>query len=170
MTAPIASGWSGCRVGLAPTGKRRLCTAHAITRSQRQELHPAIIRQQVAMTIAIGDGVAVAGFSLSFQVTGAPRRSSVSRSTMATNPKSAKKNKGDQQIPLIEGMRVNTISQSETAKESDASDSDQTRASRSETAQSIERDRRICGSGDARRDSQFLYLLQAEAATPVFLG
>src|SRR6478672_11187512 len=32
MTAPIASGWSGCRVGLAPTGKRRLCTAHAICR------------------------------------------------------------------------------------------------------------------------------------------
>ncbi len=28
MTAPIASGWSGCRVGLTPTGKRRLCTAH----------------------------------------------------------------------------------------------------------------------------------------------
>jgi hypothetical protein len=28
MTAPIASGWSGCRVGLAPTAKRRLCTAH----------------------------------------------------------------------------------------------------------------------------------------------
>jgi hypothetical protein len=24
MTAPIASGWSDCRVGLAPTGKRRL--------------------------------------------------------------------------------------------------------------------------------------------------
>jgi hypothetical protein len=23
MTAPVASGWSGCRVGLAPTGKRR---------------------------------------------------------------------------------------------------------------------------------------------------
>ena len=31
MTAPIASGWSGCRVGLTPTGKRRLCTAHART-------------------------------------------------------------------------------------------------------------------------------------------
>jgi hypothetical protein len=29
MTAPIASGWSDCRVGLSPTGKRRLCTAHA---------------------------------------------------------------------------------------------------------------------------------------------
>src|SRR6202047_1983764 len=28
MTSPIASGWSDCRVGLAPTGKRRLCTAH----------------------------------------------------------------------------------------------------------------------------------------------
>src|ERR1700760_3782448 len=28
MTAPIASGWSGCRVGFAPTGKRRLVTAH----------------------------------------------------------------------------------------------------------------------------------------------
>ncbi len=26
MTAPIASGWSGCRMGFAPTGKRRLCT------------------------------------------------------------------------------------------------------------------------------------------------
>jgi hypothetical protein len=32
MTAPIASGWSDCRVGLAPTGKRRLCTAHAKSR------------------------------------------------------------------------------------------------------------------------------------------
>src|SRR5260370_22661304 len=29
MTAPVASGWSRCRVGLAPTGKRRLFTAHA---------------------------------------------------------------------------------------------------------------------------------------------
>jgi hypothetical protein len=33
MTAPIASGWSGCRVGLAPTGKRRLCTAHTPKRT-----------------------------------------------------------------------------------------------------------------------------------------
>src|SRR5450756_2291676 len=32
VTAPIASGWSGCRVGLAPTGKRRLFTAHANNR------------------------------------------------------------------------------------------------------------------------------------------
>jgi hypothetical protein len=30
MTAPVASGWSGRRVGLAPTGKRRLLTAHTL--------------------------------------------------------------------------------------------------------------------------------------------
>ena len=35
MTAPIASGWSGCRVGLTPTGKRRLCTAHANNGNRR---------------------------------------------------------------------------------------------------------------------------------------
>src|SRR6476646_5323467 len=34
MTAPVASGWSGCRVGLAPTGKRRLSTAHTQTGHQ----------------------------------------------------------------------------------------------------------------------------------------
>jgi len=28
MAALVASGWSGCRVGLTPTGKRRLSTAH----------------------------------------------------------------------------------------------------------------------------------------------
>src|SRR5271154_2368997 len=32
MTAPVASGWSGRRVGLAPTGKRRLLTAHTSSR------------------------------------------------------------------------------------------------------------------------------------------
>src|SRR5450830_705055 len=32
VTAPIASGWSRCRLRLAPTGKRRLFTAHAISR------------------------------------------------------------------------------------------------------------------------------------------
>ena len=42
MTAPIASGWSGCRVGLAPTGKRRLCTAHARSgHSDAQRREPA---------------------------------------------------------------------------------------------------------------------------------
>ena len=32
IAAPVASGWSGCRVGLAPTGKRRLSTAHTLSR------------------------------------------------------------------------------------------------------------------------------------------
>src|SRR5467141_2415366 len=32
MTAPVASGWSARRVGLAPTGKRRLLTAHTRSR------------------------------------------------------------------------------------------------------------------------------------------
>jgi phosphoglycolate phosphatase len=36
MTAPIASGWSGCRVGFAPTGKRRLVTAHTHKRTSIQ--------------------------------------------------------------------------------------------------------------------------------------
>ncbi len=31
IAAPVASGWSGCRVGLSPTGKRRLVTAHTRT-------------------------------------------------------------------------------------------------------------------------------------------
>jgi hypothetical protein len=30
--APVASGWSICRVGLSPTGKRRLFTAHTLCR------------------------------------------------------------------------------------------------------------------------------------------
>src|SRR5882757_7697161 len=45
MTAPIASGWRGCRVGLAPTGKRRLCTAHAtngLLRRSKQHLQSTI--------------------------------------------------------------------------------------------------------------------------------
>src|SRR4029077_18507086 len=32
IAAPVASGWSVCRVGFAPTGKRRLFTAHATSR------------------------------------------------------------------------------------------------------------------------------------------
>jgi hypothetical protein len=36
MTAPVASGWSGCRVGLTPTGKRRLSTAHTHMRHWRR--------------------------------------------------------------------------------------------------------------------------------------
>jgi hypothetical protein len=35
IAAPVASGWSGCRVGLAPTGKRPLVTAHTRTGPSR---------------------------------------------------------------------------------------------------------------------------------------
>ena len=44
MTAPVASGWSGCRVGLAPTGERRLVTAHTLTGQSGCALHVAIGR------------------------------------------------------------------------------------------------------------------------------
>jgi hypothetical protein len=47
MTAPIASGWSGCRVGLAPTGKRRLCTAH--TQSGRGDALEVLPDRRVVM-------------------------------------------------------------------------------------------------------------------------
>jgi hypothetical protein len=35
MTAPVASGWSGCRVGLAPTAKRRLTHGAHVERTLR---------------------------------------------------------------------------------------------------------------------------------------
>ena len=38
MTTPVASGWSGCRVGFSPTGKRRLYTAHGSS-SRSIKLH-----------------------------------------------------------------------------------------------------------------------------------
>src|SRR5262249_24274624 len=36
MTAPVASGWSVRRVGRAPSGKRRLSTAHTLTGHERR--------------------------------------------------------------------------------------------------------------------------------------
>src|SRR6202142_1871222 len=46
MTAPVASGWSGRRVGLAPTGKRRLLTTHA------NSGHSGRLAEQVASTLS----------------------------------------------------------------------------------------------------------------------
>ena len=49
MPAPVASGWSGCRVGLAPTGKRRLVTAHTHCRhSHRISAAPNPLRSRCA--------------------------------------------------------------------------------------------------------------------------
>jgi hypothetical protein len=47
MTAPIASGWSVCRMGLAPTGKRRLYTAH------RNSRHPSTAASGNEPTFAV---------------------------------------------------------------------------------------------------------------------
>ena len=69
MTAPVASGWSVRRVGFAPTGKRRLVTAHGLSGRQ-----PAILivdasahsqssfsRQQLRMIVADELRVAIGG-------------------------------------------------------------------------------------------------------------
>ncbi|HEY1401162.1 MAG TPA: hypothetical protein VF953_06210 [Terriglobales bacterium] len=49
MIAPIASGWSDCRVGFSPTGKRRLCTAHANSgHSPHPELEPTVAEESAA--------------------------------------------------------------------------------------------------------------------------
>jgi hypothetical protein len=46
MTAPVASGWSVRRVGLAPTGKRRLSTAHTQS-GHKLGRNPALQRSPV---------------------------------------------------------------------------------------------------------------------------
>ena len=53
MTAPIASGWSGCRVGLAPTGKRRLVTAH--TQPGHYPSGTPAMRKPSADALALGE-------------------------------------------------------------------------------------------------------------------
>jgi hypothetical protein len=66
MPAPVASGWSGCRVGLAPTGKRRLArrTGHATTGTDifadyRQQFYRNAMRQEfVSAMRAAGAGQA----------------------------------------------------------------------------------------------------------------
>src|SRR5262249_8406850 len=41
IAAPVASGWSGRRVGLTPTGKRRLLTAHTQSRLAQRDFSAA---------------------------------------------------------------------------------------------------------------------------------
>src|SRR5471030_301289 len=52
MTAPVASGWSGCRVGLTPTGKRRLSTAHTLN-GHRPASYVAVANSVSAPTKAL---------------------------------------------------------------------------------------------------------------------
>src|ERR1700719_5409924 len=48
IAAPVASGWSSCRVGLTPTGKRRLCTAHAKRRLGQRFVNVFVLDDDVA--------------------------------------------------------------------------------------------------------------------------
>jgi hypothetical protein len=43
IAAPVASGWERRRVGLAPTGKRRLSTAHTLNGHSREALRRLIV-------------------------------------------------------------------------------------------------------------------------------
>src|SRR5258707_892049 len=52
MTAPVASGWSDCRAGFAPAGKRRLCTAHATSSRSRA----AALEQPKSHTLILSAG------------------------------------------------------------------------------------------------------------------
>jgi hypothetical protein len=46
IAAPVASGWSTRRVGLSPTGRRRLFTAHPLWRNLKALLEwPELARQ-----------------------------------------------------------------------------------------------------------------------------
>src|SRR2546428_8627796 len=67
MPAPVASGWSGRRVGLAPTGKRRLFTAHTQSgQKQSPDFHlcgdlfransSALVRYDHGLIILAGSG------------------------------------------------------------------------------------------------------------------
>ena len=56
MTAPVASGWSSCRVGLAPTGKRRLSrrTPHTRHSADRITQRAKFGRRHIQLTLAAG--------------------------------------------------------------------------------------------------------------------
>jgi len=54
MTAPIASGWrESCRVGLSPTDRRRLSTAHTPTGHYTAQATPAFCVGRIAVSQTI---------------------------------------------------------------------------------------------------------------------
>src|SRR5271168_5226099 len=66
MTAPVASGWSGCRVGLTPTGKRRVARRHCGLRLGRLGLahRRPFEREPIGVVYdAIEDGVGKGGLA-----------------------------------------------------------------------------------------------------------
>ena len=57
MTASIASGWNkSCRVGLTPTGKRRLSTAHAECRQFARSMHHRLLVATPQWVLRLSDG------------------------------------------------------------------------------------------------------------------
>ena len=55
MTAPVASGWSGCRVGLAPTGKRpALLNGAHVNRSLRVDRFDRAYRREHCVSRLVG--------------------------------------------------------------------------------------------------------------------
>ena len=66
IAAPVASGWSGCRVGFAPTGKRRLFTAHARNRHRRVPCSPFSVAPVSVGASNLSAGQVPWGFSHNF--------------------------------------------------------------------------------------------------------
>ena len=71
MTAPVASGWSVRRVGLAPTGKRRLVTAHTLSGHSRSRPRTSQLGGKHAYRVGSGrTGVSVqAAITLQARIT-----------------------------------------------------------------------------------------------------
>src|SRR3979490_972922 len=59
MTAPVASGWSIRRVGLTPTGKRRLSTAHTQLGHRLNFTHRAFAGSRACELTEINYGLSV---------------------------------------------------------------------------------------------------------------
>ena len=77
IAAPVASGWSVRRVGLAPTGKRRLVTAHTHSGRSRDVISPAILQLSGARKVFPPEfaSFAFGPSSLSFQLCSCSARS-----------------------------------------------------------------------------------------------
>jgi hypothetical protein len=82
MTAPVASGWSVCRVGLAPTGKRRLCHGAHPTRTCYELGTSPLTHQALAVSVN-GPSWRSPSKRLRIRVSSCCRRSSGSDTTNA---------------------------------------------------------------------------------------
>ena len=51
IAAPVASGWSGCRAGLTPAGKRHLFTAHTHPSNSLNDLNAGSLARRAASSL-----------------------------------------------------------------------------------------------------------------------